>query len=245
MCSLDPIMSSEPQHNLQQITAAAELLADLTRARILAALQEGPATVSELASALDLPQPRVSTHLAVLAKGGVVSSETKGRQRIYRTDGEFLTRIYDALTDWSPPPSSGRRRGVRASREVRANTALRQARRCYDHLAGVSGVDLLNAMITRGWLQESQSVGARVEYRMTDKGSQRLRRLGVDVDSALSARRAFAFACPDWTEDGPHLGGALAHQMMVKMQQDETITPMTRERAVTVNVPPVKWLAQR
>ena len=55
-----------------------------------------------------------------------------------------------------------------AAREVRRNTLLRQGRTCYDHLAGVVGVQLLEALLQRGWLEES--AGPRPRYRLTPSG---------------------------------------------------------------------------
>lgn len=231
--------------DLEQIASTAELIADPTRVRVLAALLAGPATVSELSAALNLPQPRVSTHMAVLSRAKVVTAEARGRQRIYRTDAESVARVFDALEQWRNHRTSGHRRGLRAAREVQRNSPLRQARMCYDHLAGVHGVELLDGLVARAWVQESQSPGARVQYRLTDLGSSRLRELDVDVDSALTARRLFAFACPDWTEDRPHLGGALGYQITQALRSSGALTRPSEARTIDLHVQPMAWLDSR
>ena len=63
-----------------------------------------------------------------------------------------------ALLPLNPPMSP------QAAREVRRNTLLRQGRTCYDHLAGVVGVQLLEALLQHGWLEES--AGPRPHYRL-------------------------------------------------------------------------------
>jgi DNA-binding transcriptional ArsR family regulator len=228
-----------------EIASAAELIADLTRARLLHALLSGPATVSELSDALRLPQPRVSTHLAVLSRAGVVSAETHGRRRIYRTDTENVAHVYEAISQWRGRHQLPHGRGARATREVQTNSLLRQARTCYDHLAGVFGVTLLDEIVSRGWIEENQSVGARVQYRLTGAGASALTSLGVDVETALAARRAFAFACPDWTEDRPHLGGALGHHLLLAMQRAKAVKRKKNARVVEPHLEPADWLRSR
>src|SRR5947207_15912808 len=73
------------------------LLADETRLRLLTSLLEGSATVSELTVRLNVPQPRVSTHLALLRSAGLVSVETEGRQRAYYVDAERIGPVLYAL----------------------------------------------------------------------------------------------------------------------------------------------------
>jgi ubiquinone/menaquinone biosynthesis C-methylase UbiE/DNA-binding MarR family transcriptional regulator len=59
-------------------------LGDPTRTRILALLERGELTVSELCAALQAPQPTVSRHLRTLAADGWVASRADGRNRHYR-----------------------------------------------------------------------------------------------------------------------------------------------------------------
>jgi len=49
----------------------------------------------------------------------------------------------------------------------------------------------------------------RGEIRLAPGGGAFFAELGVDVASARTARRRFAYACLDWTERRPHLGGSL------------------------------------
>ncbi len=55
------------------------LLADATRRRIMALLtREGELCVCEITGALKLAQPRVSSHLALLRKAGLVKARKEG-----------------------------------------------------------------------------------------------------------------------------------------------------------------------
>ena len=61
-----------------------------------------------------------------------------------------MKRLLDAL--YAARPGTLRRQSLRAARELRRDAPLRHARTCYDHLAGVEGVQLLREMLRRGWL---------------------------------------------------------------------------------------------
>ena len=80
-------MSTVLQADQELGTATARffrVLSDPTRLAILDLLLEGPRTVSELVEALDVPQSRVSNHLACLRWCEFVDTEREGRQITYR-----------------------------------------------------------------------------------------------------------------------------------------------------------------
>lgn len=117
----------------------AAALADETRLRILQDLLAGEATVSDLGARLALAQPRISTHLKILLDAGLVSVETDGRQRLYRVDGQRIAQVLTALGATELPKGQFSPPSSQAAREVRRNSAIRQARTCYDHLPGRRG----------------------------------------------------------------------------------------------------------
>jgi len=59
------------------------LLADPTRSRMLHLLHRGELAVGELQEILGLPQSRISTHLALLRKGGLVVDRRDGKKSFY------------------------------------------------------------------------------------------------------------------------------------------------------------------
>ena len=79
-----------PLDDQQLSRDAAELLADTmfalstpSRLQILASLQAGPMTVSEIIAAVGMEQSAVSHQLRVLRDHAVVSVERRGRERLY------------------------------------------------------------------------------------------------------------------------------------------------------------------
>lgn len=68
----------------QSVAATLRALANPNRLRILATLQAGPATVSDLTVALDIEQSALSHQLRLLRDQGFVATERHGRHIEYR-----------------------------------------------------------------------------------------------------------------------------------------------------------------
>jgi DNA-binding transcriptional ArsR family regulator len=215
-------------------------LADPARLALLAALLQGEATVSELAARLDLAQPRVSTHLARLRAAGLVTPVALGRHRAYGVDAARVKPLLDAL--YATGPAAVARPSALAGRERRRDTPLRRARTCYDHLAGVAGVGLLETMRKRTWVVEHGD--DRPGYALTPAGARALERRGVKLDDAHASRRQFATACLDWTERRPHLGGALGAEVLAALKARGYVRRAPGGRVVRITRPLIGWLGR-
>jgi DNA-binding transcriptional ArsR family regulator len=225
--------------DLHTTVRVAQALADRTRVRLLSALREGDATVSDLAARLDLPQPRVSAHLGVLRAAGLVAAQSSGRQRTYHADAERAGMLLAALAGAAPETAP---RSVQATRHVQHNTPLRQARTCYDHLAGVAGVALLDELQQRGWL--TAAAGGRPAYTLSEAGERALSGRGVDLTRVRASRRAFAAGCLDWTERRPHLAGALGAEVLRALERAGAVRRESGSRGVRLAADLRTWLDQ-
>ena len=86
-----------------QAPAPAELVAkylralgDLTRVRLLEALEEsGELSVGDLVERLDIPQPKVSKHLACLRWCGFAESRREHRSVLYRLADERVSEVLE------------------------------------------------------------------------------------------------------------------------------------------------------
>jgi DNA-binding transcriptional ArsR family regulator len=233
------INQDKEMYDIPLLVQRAQAFADATRMRILLLFLEGETTVSDLVTRLGVPQPRVSTHLAFLRNVGLVSVDHLGRQRRYRPDVARIEAVLEALR--ALPPTTPRR-SPQARRESHGNTAIRQARTCYDHLAGVAGVQLLGEMLQRGWLEpDAQAEQSRPLYRLTLLGTQALRARGVDVTRAEKARRRLAFGCIDWTERRRHLGGALGAAILEALLTAGIVRRRRQSRTVVCQQPVMEW----
>lgn len=74
---------------------------DRTRLRILSLLRLGEFCVCNIVAVLDLPQPKISRHLAYLRKAGLVDVRREGQWMHYKLAapvGAFHTKLLDCLT---------------------------------------------------------------------------------------------------------------------------------------------------
>lgn len=85
---------------------------------------------------------------------------------------------------------------------------IRQARTCYDHMAGKLGVAVTNALIDLGYIKlKSKSI------EPTEEGIAWFAALDIDVAETRKLRRKFAYPCLDWSERRPHLAGSLGAKL--------------------------------
>ncbi|WP_029118114.1 helix-turn-helix transcriptional regulator [Mycobacterium sp. URHB0044] len=76
------------------------VIADPTRRRILDTLRDGAADVGELVEQLDISQPLVSKHLAVLRNAGAVEVRVDGKRRIYQLAEDPLPAVLAWVTPY-------------------------------------------------------------------------------------------------------------------------------------------------
>jgi DNA-binding transcriptional ArsR family regulator len=193
---------------MTDLADVAAALADRTRARMLEELLGGPPLpAGALAARVGVAPSTVSGHLVKLEAAGLVTIEASGRRRQARLSGPHVAEALEALSriagDTAKPV------GLRA---VNAKEALREARSCYDHLAGRAGVALADHLLRHGALLERDGAftvppEAHAHYR---------ERFGVDPQ-ALQTRRPLVRACTDWTERRPHVAGALGAALLDAM----------------------------
>jgi DNA-binding transcriptional ArsR family regulator len=224
----------------QDIARVAAALADPARLTLLAALLEGEATVTELAARAGLAQPRASAHLARLRAIGLVTPVAMGRHRAYRVDAPRVKPLLDAL--YATGPAAVLRPSPQAGRERRRDSPLRRARTCYDHLAGVAGVTLLDDMRKRRWVTARSEGGPA--FALTPSGTKALAKRGVAIAAARDSARHFATACLDWTERRPHLGGALGAAVLDALRARGYVKRQRGRRAVRIDRPLTGWIGR-
>ena len=72
-------------------------LADANRLRLIQHLKDGECRVGDLAEALDLPQPTVSRHLAMLREVGLVGCRRQGTQAFYAVRDRSLFALCELV----------------------------------------------------------------------------------------------------------------------------------------------------
>lgn len=188
-----------------RLAGVAAAIAEPARVRMLCCLMDGRArTSTELAVVAEISPSTASAHLARLKEQQLVHVLAQGKHRYYSLGGVEVAAALEALMQVA---------GLARPRFV-PNTPdrLRNARTCYDHMAGTVGVAIHDHMASQGWLVPQEPGDSA--YQLSVDGAAALEKLGLDVGQVRKARRRFACACLDWSERRPHLGGALGAEVL-------------------------------
>ncbi len=194
------------------IANVAALMGERSRAAVLMALVDGRAlAASTLAVEAGVAPSTLSGHLARLLDGGLISVEPSGRHRYFRLANPEVAQAVEALARISPS------RPVHSLRQATHAKAIRQARTCYDHLAGRLGVTICDSLLTSEVVKVEANqdmsadpivgAGRFYHYVITEYGKEWLMDFGVELDH--TSRRPLILYCLDWSEQRPHLGGKL------------------------------------
>ncbi|HEX3700607.1 MAG TPA: winged helix-turn-helix domain-containing protein [Phenylobacterium sp.] len=190
------------------IAIPAALIGDPVRAAMLQALMDGRSLpASALACTAGVTPQAASNHLGKLTDGGLLAVTCQGRHRYYRLADPRVAEVLEALSTLTPVP-----RPLDPPLSPRARR-LREARTCYDHLAGRLGVALADAFERQGLFEAD----GPDRYRLTDAGRARLLGLGVDLAGLEATRRVALRPCIDWTERRRHLAGAIAARLLARL----------------------------
>lgn len=185
------------------IASIAALIGDPARASILTALMDGRAlTVSELAEAAGVTLQTASGHVSKLTEAGMLLAEKQGRHRYLRLSGNDVAQVLEQLMGLA------QRAGATRIRTGPNDAALRQARVCYDHLAGEAGVTVFRALAAKGLIVDGQAVA------LTGAGRAWFEGFGIPVAALEKARRPVCLHCLDWSERRHHLAGALGSALL-------------------------------
>jgi DNA-binding transcriptional ArsR family regulator len=209
------------------LSAVGALVGDPRRANILSALIDGRAlTATELAWTAGVAPATASEHLTKLVAGGLLTVSRQGRHRYFRLAAVEVARMLEAMmviANQGEPKDAPRRA------TPRIDPALREARTCYDHLAGRLGVGIADAMVNRGLIVLGEEAG-----EVTASGHAWLAAFGVKVELAGRTRRLLCRPCLDWSERRPHLAGRLGAALCARCEEVGWIERQRDGRAVRV-----------
>jgi DNA-binding transcriptional ArsR family regulator len=194
----------KPRSTEPDIAEVAVLFGDRGRAAMLFALLDGRAlSASELAARAGMTPQAATAHFKRLEGGGLLISEVVGRHRLFRIASAEIAHAVEALAAIAKPAR------IVALPQNLEMARMREARSCYDHLAGRLGVAVTDGLVARKILRlEGKS------FALSRSGETLFSSLEIDIDEARGRNRAFARACTDWTERRPHLAGSLGAALL-------------------------------
>jgi DNA-binding transcriptional ArsR family regulator len=201
------------------VARIAATIGEPARARMLCCLLDGHArTSTELALVAEISPSTASVHLSRLKTERLVQVAVQGKHRYYSLEGPHVARTLEGLNVLAGGSSS--------AFVPNTPSRLRAARTCYDHLAGTLGVALHDRLLALGWLDE--------KYEATQNGAKGFESLGIDIDVTRKLRRRFAYACLDWSERRPHVGGALGAALLAVALTKKWIVQDLDSRAIGI-----------
>jgi|SRR5262245_14165610 len=213
-------------HADPDVSAIAAAIGEPARARILYCLVDGSARTSTDLSVVGGVSPSTtSVHLDRLKMAGLVNVRVQGKHRFYSLASRDVAAALEGLSVLAG--------GARAPAVPTPGNRLRLARTCYDHVAGALGVSLHDGLKSRGWLSIRSKSKSKL-YELTPAGTSELQGLGVDIEATRALRRRFAYACLDWSERRPHLGGALGAALLAVALKRKWVLQDLDCRALTV-----------
>jgi len=191
------------------ISRIAALIGDPARANILTALMSGKAlTATELASEAGVTVQTASAHLSKLEAADMIACRKSGRHKYFTLGGDDVGHALEALMGLAAGA------GHLRTRTGPKDAALREARVCYNHLAGAKGIALYQGLLARGVIQERGD-----DVALTDAGVTFLRTFGVDVDGLRKAKTPLCRSCLDWSARQTHLAGSVGRALLARMQE--------------------------
>jgi DNA-binding transcriptional ArsR family regulator len=218
-----PVLSADDA----AVSAIAAAIAAPARAQMLYCLMDGRArTSTELAMIAGVTPSTASVHLHRLKRQRLVKVITQGKHRYYSLAGTDVAATLEALG-----VLAGARRTTAATPEP--PSAMRAARSCYDHIAGMLGVALYDRFEALGWLSVASKRDDEAR-ELNETGAKAFAALGIDVGGARTLRRRFAYACLDWSERRPHLGGALGAALLDVALKRKWVLRQRDGRALTL-----------
>jgi len=199
------------------------LICEPTRAKMLWNLLDGRAyTASELAVVANVSPTAASNHLAKLREADLVKVETQGRHRYFSFSKPEVAYAVESLASLANDKDDG-------IKKIETHQGIKYCRTCYDHLAGLVGVRITEALEDKKIISKSDG-----HYIITKKGSSWLTDFGVTNDALTNKRRPLTRQCLDWSERRPHLAGQLGAVLLEKMLEKKWFRKMKFSRELIV-----------
>ena len=195
-------------NNTPDIARIAALVGDPARASMLVALMQGGArTVSELSAEAGIGLATASSHVAQLQSGGLITARKSGRHKYLELASGDVAALLEHLMAFSATSSNPR------IRPGPKDAALRDARVCYDHLAGAKGVQLYQSLLSRGYLAHTPD-----GLGLSPDGMAFALDFGLTATDLQPGRPALCRECLDWSMRKSHLAGRLGRALLAHME---------------------------
>lgn len=215
--------------NTNHIARIASLVGEPARAAMLLELMDGRAlTAHELAKAAHVSAPTASRHLALLVEAGLLHAEPRGRHRYHRLASIDVAKLLESIMQLAGE-TPARHAVVVGPRDA----GLRQARMCYDHIAGRLGLAIADGLLAEGAIAFDGDSG-----HVTDRAATVLQRWGLPLDMQTpppGRGRPYCRPCLDWSERRAHVAGKLGALICTHCLAQGWLIRKPDSRALTIS----------
>jgi hypothetical protein len=174
-----------------------------------------------------MPQT-ASTHLARLTAAGLIRVVQQGRHRYHRLATPQVARMLEDVMRLASARAPEIRRLVTGQHDL----ALREARVCFDHLAGRLGVTIADALVEHSPVEFDDDSGV-----VTERGVAFLQRTVITLgdDHTRQVARPLCRPCLDWNERRFHMAAKLGAAIYRRFLEQRRVRRLDDTRSVEVS----------
>ncbi|WP_027635849.1 ArsR/SmtB family transcription factor [Clostridium butyricum] len=176
----------------------ASLIADSSRSIMLMSLLGGQRTAGELAKAAGIKPQTATFHLNKMVNAGIIEKTKYGRYSYFKLANEDVVKLLELLMKLSKSPK------IKSLNQYIHSKALRNARICYDHIAGTLGIKITEALLKYEYIELKNDV-----FNITKLGINNLSELGIINYNLKDIESLRGIKCYDWSEESYHIAGRL------------------------------------
>lgn len=209
----------------QHFGKIATLIGEKSRAIMLWNLLDGRAyTATELAICANISKQACSNHLTKLVEGKLLSIESQGRHKYYRFANDRVAHAVENIAYLLPDLNYFENLSAKPAE------GIKNARTCYDHIAGCLGVKLTSGLLKNEIIKE-----VKQKYVITHEGESWFELLEINLPELRQMKRRFAYPCLDWSERKHHIAGAVGAAILTAFLRNDWLRRKehTRELLIT------------
>ncbi|MCH5138502.1 helix-turn-helix transcriptional regulator, partial [Clostridiaceae bacterium UIB06] len=182
------------------INDIASLIAEPSRCIMLMSLLGGQRTAGELAKTAGIKPQTATFHLSKMVSAGIIEKYAYGRYRYFKLFNEDIAKLLELLMKLSKSPK------ISSLNQSIHSQALRNARLCYDHIAGKLGVKLTEALLKSNYIELENDI-----FYITELGYKKFIELGIIKNRLKDIKSLNGAKCYDWSEKEYHIAGKLGY----------------------------------
>lgn len=198
------------------------VIGDPIRLLILEELMSGvPLPVGVIAVRVGIAPSTATSHVKRMLNAGLLEVKATGRTRLLSIASPQVASVYEAL--------------LRIPHETRSKSlsthqrqiAMREARSCYDHLAGKLGIGMKNVALNLGWIRSESGTYVINNLLKCEQDLGLVIRLPKGSRSEISQ-------CQDWTEREFHISGKFGAVLLSSLLDANWLSRKSSDRSLRV-----------